>query len=58
MQNISFDDNWVKSVSKDDFLAYCKEHGYDAALSETDIIGYWTRLNPTPKAEKPVKVKE
>ena len=52
MQNLSFNDEWVKSVSKDEFLQHCADNGYD--WSETDLIGYWTKLNPTiaPKSNK------
>ncbi len=56
MQNISLSEEFVKSVTKDELIQHFADNGYD--WSETDIAGYWTKLNPTPKAEKPTKSKD
>lgn len=49
MQNISLSDEFVKSVSKDELIQHFADNQYD--WPETDIAAYWTRLNPTPKAD-------
>ena len=52
MTNISISDEFVKSVSLEDFKFHFVANGYD--WSETDIVGYWNSFNPTVKA-KPTK---
>lgn len=44
MTNISFDDEQVKGMSKDEFAQHFADNNYD--WSDTDIEGYWNKLNP------------
>lgn len=50
MQYHSFNDEWVKTVSQDEFVTYGLEH---TDYTEIDLKGYWKKVNPTVKAEKP-----
>lgn len=45
MQTIGFSEEYVKSVSLDDFKQHFADNGYD--WSDTDITGYWQKYNPT-----------
>jgi len=49
MMQIIISDEYVKSVSLEDFKAHFADNGYD--WSDTDIAGYWKKFNPTVKAK-------
>lgn len=51
MIKISVSDEYVKSVSLEEFKAHFTENGYD--WSETDIVGYWNKFNPSAPKAKP-----
>lgn len=53
MTNISVSDEYVKSVSLEDFKAHFADNGYD--WSDTDIAGYWNKFNPSAPKAKPTK---
>jgi hypothetical protein len=54
---VDFNNEWVKSISKDEFVAHCADNFAVYGWSELDAIAYYNTVNPTAAAEKPTSKK-
>lgn len=48
MRNVDFNTEWVKGLSKDEFVAHCAQNSAVYGWSELDAEAYWNGLHPTP----------
>lgn len=56
MRNVDFNTEWVKGLTKSEFVDHCAQNSSVYGWSDLDAEAYWNGLHPTPVAEtKPKK---
>lgn len=55
MRNVDINNEWVKSISKDEFVSHCAQNEAVYGWSELDAVAYYNTINPTAATETKAK---